>query len=407
MCRTRTTTSRASCTRQTRQASSGWSSRRGGRTITTSVDDLATKQRSATITVPMPAPPNPLQLPVYVFHRPRAGKMHMFWDLTAMYKVLGFSAFLGVPSRWLATSPRWVEFFKGATGESHLVYSTFTSKNCSARQDLPFSERCLPGTSASTQGLLLQLARWAFASRPQGGCSKKQDRDACKKMFVQLLAFLLEGGFSFSITLEVVDKWRSRWPRPEPLHDGVSVLELRVTRGIVDRKPLLQLFESKQGGRMVRSWCLGLAECFHIQKHRFALATLVEETVSRKALAGFWPQLVAAAARELERKLSAATRIGKPLSCLSMQWNDLATKGLSQYEFEKRLVQYMESSRDKAMGHTVVGYCTDKATIAGLSLQVTIAVTPEGVAIVCRPQAGFREGGLLLTCQGPCIGDFL
>lgn len=51
-------------------------------------------------------------------------------------------------------------------------------------------------------------------------------------------------------------------------------------------------------------------------------------------------------------------------------------------------MQYLEGAKQRVENVAILGLCTDKATTAGLPLQVTLVTTPSNDGVVCCPQAG-------------------
>lgn len=146
-----------------------------GETRKPPLGERLTRQRVGAVGVGLQAPAKPVDFPVVCFARPRHCKPYLHWDLVVFYTTLGFNSFGGLPSRWLGGAPRWIDFLASATGGSHIVLSTCYSEQTTHRSKLPFADRCTPSTSASTAGILILLARWAFAPRPKGGCSKAEE----------------------------------------------------------------------------------------------------------------------------------------------------------------------------------------------------------------------------------------
>lgn len=94
-------------------------------------------------------------------------------------------------------------------------------------------------------------------------------------------------------------------------------------------EPVAHLADRQMTPRLVRVWCGALAEAFHLQERFVSLASLLQESVPRAGLLGFWPQLLVAVALQLEQKLSVCFRERRPYANLTAKLADIAEKGLS------------------------------------------------------------------------------
>ena len=362
----------------------------GGPTVS-SLDDLITRQRLATVQVLATDSAAKYAMNVVIFRRPREGNQRCFWDCTSLHTLLLLSGFQGVPSKWICqSSDRWERYLQKLTGCHLLVYSTYIHDGCKSRLAMPWRDRCLPQTSVATLGLVCLTTRWAHLAPQRGGFAELPARRAARSLLDALLSWMVDEAEPWQVLLQVQTKWQCIWPRPDPVPDGTTVLSLSVTRGVVDIGPLLDMWGSATCSRTARAWQRALEEVVAIDRQHIGFAALLEASVRSEPLAPFFAQLSWAMSVVLETKLGQRGQKGLALNRLKFAWTDTAS-GTIGSGTDRMLAQYNVAGNAASKANHVFGLSTDKATIAGIPMQITCCVLPNNTCIMAPPAVRQRE----------------
>ena len=211
-------------------------------------------------------------------------------------------------------------------------------------------------------------------------------RKAGRSLLDALLSWAYEDEKPWSMVMEVAATWSCIWPRPEVVPDGALVLQLNVQSGFLDMSPFLDLWCSPTCPCWALAWRKAFAQHVQIYRQLVGLTALMEAGAKCEKLQPFFGQLAYRIAVELEHRLGAAGKDGASLARIKFAWKHPLDANLG-LGVERLLVQYNSQGVAACSGHFVFGLPTDKATIAGLPLQMTCVVLPTNIAILCPPGA--------------------
>lgn len=147
--------------------------------------------QEGTITLRVGSCKQPQTFSHYLLRFPRQGMRH-FWDMHAVYKLMGFSSFKGFASRWAYESKdSWQRFFIDLGFEGHCIQSP---GGLGAEEAGVTIHRFLPATSVSTLGFVALLLRWSALPPNRGGLREPDRRAAAAALLAGLLASAASGG---------------------------------------------------------------------------------------------------------------------------------------------------------------------------------------------------------------------
>ena len=266
-------------------------------------------------------------LSCYVFHHARCCNQRVYWDLPQLYGIFRLTSFGGQRSVWLAKGrPRWELFIERASGFPMTIHSSHGNSKQN-ESSLASVDQCLPVTCASTFGLLLILARWAFASKQVGGMDNDVTRTACCELFEAFVFTFTSRPEILTLKIELVDSWKCRWPRPQP-HEAV-VVDISVdVAGNLDFSGLHMIATGRAKGNVAAAWwkqinaalktklplSVPLSEFLRTCSHSVLLSSLTTQILWRVSIS-------------LEKIFAQQTKSSTatdPTVMMHMQWKDLA-----------------------------------------------------------------------------------
>lgn len=271
-----------------------------------------------------------------------------------------------------------------------LVFGTYLRDGSEKRGHLPWHERCLPSTSVSSCGLLALLCRWCAISKSGGGLNDNDDRAACDKVLESIMFKFQETNLKdFLVTVQLVEKWSSRWPRP--LDPEIPSFKVHIVDGVCDFKELFELGTRRAPLTIARKWCR-LMECLvdavgpAVGLQRFLLFVVRQpglQPMFAQIVVGITCRLDFAMAREvLDTRRGRGPRPGR----VTVRFMDDEQADALGNRMEKMLIQHVAAGRRCFEGCRVLGLATDKANVKGLNLQNSIVVNTKGFAVLTCPQ---------------------
>lgn len=146
--------------------------------------------------------------------RSRSGGVRVYWSIVDMYDVLSVQAYTS-SGRWCWDKAHNVmmPMFKKHLGEGHLIFSKH-GNGTKRRKEMSWRDRCLTFTAASTAGMLMFLAKWAYSTDNSKVCLKlhddKMSAESCVSSCIQTAA----QQFGASMTIVLDEDFQHPWPRP-------------------------------------------------------------------------------------------------------------------------------------------------------------------------------------------------
>jgi hypothetical protein len=232
---------------------------------------------------------------------------------------------------------------------------------------------------------MMLTLRWAYYAFAKGGLKEAGPRAASRSFLRSCLQWLLQHRVEFYISIEIVDKWACRWPRPASTPDGEKHVRIacewcaQLVRALRCRATSRRL-EGIEG--LEEGIAQGAQHGFALLE-RAGLCGGLRWCVGRSGFGG--PGVVGDFPRVRE-VLGQCGEKAVSVGNFTFKWIDWEdSKNICDLA-DKMLVQYCASGKELASVHHEVGLPTDKGTISGLPLQITLLVLPTGHASVCCPQ---------------------
>lgn len=330
----------------------------------------------------------------YVFVRPRAFDLRLYFSYNHLYQLLRLSTFKSQASRWFDHGKgRWSKQFMDLFGQTQIVESTFMNHATKKKELRRWPSRCLGDPSVSSMGLLLQLLRWHTLPASSGGLQERLARDAASVLFGSLMDFVCEFfAGEWRITIEVTMQWRCRWPRPQLEADGATVMDLQVVDSRVSVAHLVAFLQHSSDSKVRNNWLARLRTLNFSPADACPLVDLVRGCAPHACLSPLLAQLLWAIALRLERAFGQQVQAkAKKLSHgLALRWTD-DSSALSGSKLDHRLAKYVHGCREASRGALMFGLSTDKAIVHALPLQVTIISFASNLAMLACPQVVCRE----------------
>lgn len=246
----------------------------------------------------------------------------------------------------------------------------------------------LPFVSFSSWVFLEMLARWSKAGPRLGGFDKDLHKRSARLLLealFKLLLLLLSCG-DLNITVELVEGWVVRWPRPP--HEQQPVI-LYVTSTGVDLKGFRQ--QVAQAAPLRRGWWR--TADFHAlcKDDKVTPADFWAQVVLSSKLKTLHAQLLWHLGWALQKVVRGSFSKGGPVEVTK---TDIADIIGDQHKMDTHLLSYLQCSKASAKRHLYFTAATDKSAVAGLGggVQSTIFVLPAtNLAILAPPQVSLRS----------------
>ena len=161
------------------------------------------------------------KLSPYMFQLHRRG-FRVYWPWSDLIALCCIPGYKGQVSRLIDRKQNALNNFlklHKCDADHHVLRSSHGLKAAADDSDPYFF---LPRAGLSTFAVLVQVARWAFATEAGGGIRDSEAQAAAESLIRAIIAVIFIKG---AITLHVrfVKDWAPVWPRPEPSHAKVSM----------------------------------------------------------------------------------------------------------------------------------------------------------------------------------------
>ena len=207
----------------------------------TPFDDLVTCHKIGKVAVGVGPSNAQASFSVYVLFKARTSKLSIYWSFGSMYSFLRLSTYKGAPSNWVQhCHEQWRQRVLHVLGSGHFIMGSYLREGMEgAKASMPFRDRCLPTTSASTAALLFLSLKWGCSLPQKGGLVEDEAREAAL-VFASALCSAFNGRdvpLTFPVVLD--EEWASVWPRPSPPVDHINTIGLCVSGSSINLSPLL------------------------------------------------------------------------------------------------------------------------------------------------------------------------
>lgn len=331
----------------------------------------------------------------FVFVRPRPGCQVLYWSLHDIYALLQLKCFKQQASKWVATlGPRWDKALSGVAGGTQLVLGSYCSDNSAKRKKMSWSDRCLPVSSISSFGLVVQLLKWSMLSKQAGGLEDDDSRSSASRFLTAICDTIASRRRAWKLTVFFRSTWACVWPRPSPVV-GDDAMDLQVSPdGKVDLQPLLKRGAAGVAGAIPAqfaaiAWTAG-GRC---ATDAPVLALMRAAVCSnKKAAASLCMQVCWVVSQQLQLAMGAQAlskepkRRSTPAPPVEFRYHDDASGIAGGAAVDKLLAGYVMASATAIGEPTDFFVATDKGSIGCMNLQISLFGTNSNLAVVACPQ---------------------
>lgn len=318
-----------------------------------------------------------------VFSRSRGAGMHCFISLFSLYKVLQFTAYKGLPSKWVyALGPGWSKRLAAICGPDHFVWAV----GCTSATET-WWQRCLAEPAVSIAGLLHLLATWAFCNRMQGGLSNESGQGKAVELLESLISAAVEplAESGAPLVLDFRKCWAPVWPRPLPGPPGIQ-LSLPVAGDTVSLVPWqVGLDSGAEAWRLRRLWSVCDLERFG---QACTFCQLLQAMVIHVEAHSLLGQLLIFISSHLDRHLKTQLHCQAPPADYRMTFTPTHIQDSLQnrHLLHQHLVKYVVAVRESQGDILHWSLSPDKGDQGQMSLQQAVGGFSNGVVFMAVPQ---------------------
>lgn len=341
----------------------------------------------------------------FIMKLPRACSQRVFFGLFGVYRLLDLESFAGQPCKWsYAGVPRWRRKLEDHLVGEHFIASKHRNNSAEKVSKTRWPDRCLPEPSFSTVACLVLLAHWAFSPAQSGGFHAGKSKGAARCLLAAMIAQACPHRVERPVRLIIDDKWQCLLPGPAVIFTESPPIEVELSlssTGVVDLGPL---FSAPEGGERIPTaqsrWLVQLQRCgFGIGRTQVPLIQLLEHIAPCRKLSSFVQQLMLHVSFRFEVALAGA--LGESDTTFNMNYPS-QMPAPDDPTMEEKLYKYVVAGAGESMKHLTLTIATDKASPAFQSLTNAVMVFPNGVAVLCCPQAGLCVHRVLMLGQADC-----
>lgn len=321
----------------------------------------------------------------------RTAGQQVFWGLFDLYATVRLTTFAKQPSKWTHSGlDRWAKWLERSWPGPHVILSKHRNLSQGKMSSTPWYDRCLAQPSIDTVGLLFLLCVWAFLPKQRGGFIAVDQRQAASEIF----AALVEAGCSrmpdFDFEVALVADWKCKWPRPSVEYDEALVFVKLAFRSpdTIDFSGLFDAgFEATETPQVYRQWVTAfLRGGFSANRSQCKVNQFMSALFADHALDSCVAQLLQALSKRVEASLGDQRDEPTPDARAALAFKSWAPSPKDR-NMEEKLHRYVMSGARASARHRVFGMATDKASPAFMSLYNSSVVFPDGVMVLCCPQA--------------------
>lgn len=360
----------------------GWSGQEGD-TTRMSFETWRCRHSSGEVTVHVGSTRSEMGFATFIFRRPRAAAMRVYWLVYELYVRLSLSSYKGQRSKWAyACHPKWEKFLAQSYHGNLFIGSKHLGGESARKGGTAFSERMLPSLGCSTVALLSLLRRWSFCSEDRGGLKEARSRDASRDILEGLLAEAVSGSDGVCLEVFDVEKWVCMWPRPSVGPDNLSV-KLVLGGGRIDMSQFLQLPGPASTSKHFLLWRRAFVDADMMFAAAPSLSLIdFKRCAGVQRLASMSSQVKWLLARRLEQRIVMSEREREPAGLFQFRKSEIGVGGA---DLDEQLYAYVSMCRLEAQKHNFVSIATDKASVCGSSLQNTTITFEGNHTLLCCP----------------------